>query len=396
MGSLTSSPVNPVLGESSTNTINRPLALQAPTDIDPQLLFIDPQLSSGRTIGTIKNAGNTNAEGSGSGYSIEMNEDWDYEQVLIDDMEIEAGEILSTISGMPSDTSISLQVGEEELQLDPEEMLLEDLGNYPIQEGYEHIHISATEFIGFFSRINIVRNNTAGHLNEQKFEQNAERWIPTGNSPNPPTRFVFCCPNKEWGCTYSSTIMVPLSHHLVSCQISAENPFVQRALNFPCRKDGCIMQFSNYRTRRTHEAEHGWTRCQCDQCTDGKFYETKNKFDYHMRRYHQNKWDSTITCPVPECGREAPSTSRVSYDEHLKRVHKMGLKERVQYKVAPPPKTTQPFGKRACPHQDCGSEDKPRKRARLEAHLRSSRVRGGHDLSAEEATKMVDDMLQQS
>jgi hypothetical protein len=55
-------------------------------------------------------------------------------------------------------------VNEEDL-VNQEEILLEDLDDGPVQDGYDHIHTSAAEFIRFLDQINLmISQHAQGHL----------------------------------------------------------------------------------------------------------------------------------------------------------------------------------------------------------------------------------------
>lgn len=352
--------------------------------INQDLANIDPRLREGLLDLDVKK----------STASSKIDEELENEQVLTDEITMQANQIISAISGISSDAEISLQVGEKDLQVGLEHILLEALEDTPIRDESDPVHASAEDFIRFFAHINVIRNRNAARLTDEKFQEDSVRWVAIGNSREPPTRFLFSCPHREWGCTFSARVLAPFEIHVARCKISEEKPFVQKELRFPCRKAGCSRRFGAQGSRNRHELEHAWVPLQCDRgCTDGKYFQSKESYDNHVNRWHRDMWDTSTTCPVSKCTRTTSFPSRQAYNSHLVETHRLSMEQVAQYKVAT--KQEKPtFGLRACPHQDCSHLDRKRKRLELESHLRS-RVKGGHGLTADEATKMVDDMLQQ-
>lgn len=304
-GLLTNSADYPVLRERSASKINQHLGAQ-------DLAKIDPRLLTGATTGSETSALESDVEKTTS--SIEMDEELDDEQVLSDEITMQANQIISAISGISSDAEISLQVGEVDLQVDLEHMLLEALDCDPARDEHDHVHTSGEDFIRFFAQINVIRNRNAARLTDEKFQEDAMHWVAIGNSRDPPRRFLFCCPHKEWGCTFSARVMEKFDVHVRRCKISEEKPFVPKELKFPCRKAGCSRKFGSKSRRGRHELEHAWVPRQCDRgCTDGKYFQSKESYDAHVNRWHRDMWDTSTTCPVPECPRTASIPSREAY-----------------------------------------------------------------------------------
>ncbi|KFZ23216.1 hypothetical protein V502_02307 [Pseudogymnoascus sp. VKM F-4520 (FW-2644)] len=102
----------------------------------------------------------------------------------------------SIISYTSKDGEVTIQVGEGDLILQAN-MLLEALEDTCIQSQDDRIHVSAEDFILFFAKVNVIRNRNAARMTDKVFEQEEMRWVATGNSRDPPTRFLFCCPQKD-------------------------------------------------------------------------------------------------------------------------------------------------------------------------------------------------------
>jgi hypothetical protein len=101
--------------------------------------------------------------------SIERDDELDDEQVLSDEITTQANHIISAISGISSDPEISLYVGADDLQVDPEHMLLEALNDDPARDDHDHVHTSREDFVHFFAQINVIRNRNAARLTDEKF-----------------------------------------------------------------------------------------------------------------------------------------------------------------------------------------------------------------------------------
>jgi hypothetical protein len=117
-----------------------------------------------------------------------------------------------------------------------------------------------------------------------------------------------------------------------------------------------------------------------------------DSWNTHVLNVHDVQWDATTTCRVPGCRRETAFATKLAYTTHLRSTHKLRAGEMDEYRIASTYRGPA-FGKRRCPHQDCDDSDIQRSRRDLEAHLRSRRE-GGHRLKAEEATKLVDEMME--
>lgn len=130
------------------------------------LAKIDPRLLRGVTTGSEIGASD-DVEKTRS--SIEMDEELDDEQVLTDEIEMQANKIISAISSIASDPEVGLHVGEEDLQVDLEHLLLEALEDDPARDEHDHIHTSGEDFIRFFAQINVIRNRNAARLTDERY-----------------------------------------------------------------------------------------------------------------------------------------------------------------------------------------------------------------------------------
>jgi hypothetical protein len=84
---------------------------------------------------------------------------WGVEQVLSQLDMIQAEHLASIISCTSMDEEITVQVGEEELNLpNLDNMLLEALEDVPIQGQDNRIHVPAEHFFSFFAQVNVIRN----------------------------------------------------------------------------------------------------------------------------------------------------------------------------------------------------------------------------------------------
>jgi hypothetical protein len=188
------------------------------------------------------------------------------------------------------------------------------------------IYANADSFITFFSKINVVNNKTLGAFSQVRFEKEVTASVPTGNSRDEPTRFVFFCPNQDKGCGYYSTSKELRNRLSRLCEPSPETSAPTSTAQFYCREvDGCDAgPFNSRSTRNSHELSHRWVRKQCDLgCTDGAWYESYQAFYRHSKRYHDNTWDKTTMCTFPGCPRKTPWAHLRDYETHLKHIHKV-------------------------------------------------------------------------
>ena len=79
------------------------------------------------------------------------------------------------------------------------------------------------------------------------------------------------------------------------------------------------------------------------------------------------------------------------HEKHLRNVHMLKAEERDQYRIALP-EPRKPFRSSKCPHTDCSKRENMYNRKNLEMHLKSLE-KDGHGLSADEAAKIIDDLL---
>lgn len=156
------------------------------------------------------------------------------------------------------------------------------------------IHANADEFIRHFSSINVTKHTVLWGLSESKFNEKVEQYLPCGNSRDRPTRFVFSCPNRTYGCPYTSSYRLQVGrHHVICTKTSAEVTLASEkpaTRGFKCRKEGCAEEFPSENIRYKHEREHSWTRKQCDLgCTDGAWFDQHVLWQRHKDRYHNNR-----------------------------------------------------------------------------------------------------------
>ena len=250
------------------------------------------------------------------------------------------------------------------------------------------IHSCPEGFIDYFSRINIMRNQIAGRLSEDKFQENVYKWAPTGNSRDTPARFIYRCSNRIWGCEHIGYERKAVEEHSRKCRISQSNPV--KPANIMCRKPNCSKGFRTKSARESHEQAHGFERRQCDLCHDGKWYESVRQWNNHKSTYHSNEWDPGTICGVQDCPRgEVPFKTRSSYQQHLRGTHKLSGPDVAQY-VPVSAHRAFTWGKRVCPFDGCSRETT--KKQHMETHLKGAK-KGGHHLSDEEVARKMEEIM---
>jgi hypothetical protein len=214
-------------------------------------------------------------------------------QALSQEDAITAGNLMAIISSQPVDAEANVQV-------DLEHLLLESLEDLTLDKK-DRIRVSAKEFITFFARINVIRNRNAARLTDKQFQLEATKWAATGNSRDFLTRSLFCCPQKEWGCSFSAKDMGKLEQHVLFCRISENDPKEEgKESLFKCRKAGCRETFRRVTAHNRHEQDHDFAPQQCSRgCTDGKWFTTTGTWKYHVAHAHDDLWDTSTTCAAP-------------------------------------------------------------------------------------------------
>jgi hypothetical protein len=241
------------LGGNSSRGINANITRKQPTAKDSVAIPVDPQI-----LGASSSAASLPS----------TNNDYDEDTSNPDLMVLSAEEqdnAMHLLEVVTSQTDTVDSVTDEEADLD----LLDNLDK-AVQtfDETDPVHSHAEGFIDYFSRINILRNQTAGRISDAAFQENVHKWAPQGNSRDMPTRFIYRCSNQNWGCQYVCYSHQRLEEHILKCSISESNPV--KPANFMCRKPNCDRGFKTKSGRKSHEREHDFESRQCDLCKDGK------------------------------------------------------------------------------------------------------------------------------
>ena len=305
-----------------------------------------------------------------------------------------AAYLLEIVTGTSKD-SVTLMT--ETLETEHADILdtLDDLRlkHLPYTSGDEQhpLYCSAELFIDKFSKINIIRNDSASGVGQKKFDERASTWVATGNSRDAPSRFLFYCPNKFWGCDYNTPNNGRFGEHARKCKISEDNPV--KPSTFKCRKLGCNDMIKSENHRNKHERDHGFVPRQCPKCTDGKWYMKEQDWRSHKDRNHDANWDTNILCQVEECTRKTGFPNRESFKVHLRGTHKMSAADVAKY--VPEKKFRDPvWGKRSCPFPDCpraAPGNEIGRKSEMEAHLKTAQ--GGHKCTPEKIKDLIDQIL---
>lgn len=277
-----------------------------------------------------------------------------------DGLNEEDAECAEHLMGLIIGTSSSESLSSAELALEEDDELLAALEDAerateePVAD--DPIHANADDFIQYFSNINITKHTRVWSFSERKFNEQAKRYVPTGNSRDWPRRFIMSCPNKIYGCTYSTAYGTGLARHHVGCTVTTAAPAPTSPVAvavFKCRKDNCGDEFSTRDGRNSHERAHEWTSKQCDLgCTNGAWFNTPDQWKKHKARYHDDRWDPKTTCTYDGCTRTEPFATSDALCQHIRWVHKLDLAASKEYV---PQKAPLPVWgkKRLCPFTDC-------------------------------------------
>jgi hypothetical protein len=261
------------LGGKSSRGINANITRKNPTTKDPLAIPVDPQILVASSLSLIPTppedsewAPSISATPQLSTYltnndSDEDTSDPDLMPLSVKDHEnaIRLLDIVMTSTGAVDSAT------NEDADVNLLEVL--DEAFQPFDET-DPIHSCPEGFINYFPRINIMRNQIAGHLSEERFQENVYKWAPTGNSRDMPTRFIYRCSNRIWGCEHIGNQRRAVEEHSRKCRISQSNPV--KPANIMCRKPNCSKGFRTTSARDSHERAHDFDRRQCDLCHDGK------------------------------------------------------------------------------------------------------------------------------
>jgi hypothetical protein len=268
--------------------------------------------------------------------------------------------VMTSIDAIDSDLGSN-----KDADIDLLDLLDDDLQRF---DEDDPVHSPPEGFIDYFSRINIVRNQKAGRLSEDKFQERVDKWAPRGNSRDAPTRFIYRCSNRIWGCDYTNGERRAVEEHYRKCKISQSNPM--KPANIMCRKPNCEKGFRTEAARKSHEHAHDFERRQCDNCNDGKWYATPRQWNRHKSTYHNTEWDPATICGVDGCARgDVPFKTRTSYQMHLRDTHKLSGQDVARY-VPVSAARAFTWGKRKCSFDDCSRETT--RKQYMEAHLKKN------------------------
>jgi hypothetical protein len=374
-----------ILGTASSSKANAIITRKDVDDfpIDPQLLIYSERTTEMTSV----------VAKSGPPISTkEMTSEYDIGKSVVHLSEEESENavyLLEIVTGT-SDDSESLMAETPETEYADLLGSLENL--HPTSGDDSHpFHCSPELFITNFSKINVIRNDTAGDLGQEKFEESAGTWVATGNSRDVPSRLLFYCPNEVWGCDYNTPKNLRIGEHTRRCKISREN--LVKPSTFKCRK-GCNNTFKDEGTRNKHERDHDFKPRQCQLgCTDGVWYKKEQDWRSHKSRKHDADWDTSMLCQIPECTRTTGFAHRELYQAHLRDVHRLSGKDAAKY--IPEKKNKDPvWGKRSCPFPDCVRAAPGReigRKSEMEAHLKTAR--GGHQCTPEQINDLIQQIL---
>ncbi len=276
----------------------------------------------------------------------------------------------------------------EGLSLASEEAIFNAAMDGQTQSTSSSLNLRSIDFIDYFAKLNIVRNEKTASLRSQptKFAEAQERH--EGNGKDSMTLYQFRCKNSAYGCDFVSCLSVSARHHKIFCQITEQFPLeVKRP--YACQQ--CSKRFSRKDNLVEHvKAEHsGWQPQQCTRkgqqgCNEDAIFQTKAALHTHTKKVHYANFDrdtyQPTKCMVLDCTNDKLYEKRDSLISHVKRVHKLTHAQALQYV----PKQKK-WEHRKCPLDDCSAKRIFRGPIKLRAHFNTSTHKGrGATITEEE------------
>lgn len=208
------------------------------------------------------------------------------------------------------------------------------------------------DFINWFAAINVFKLSASFKQNDP---DEAAKYVPTGNSRDPPTPFSFYCGIGQ--CEYKTWKYAALEVHQISC-----NGGKSVEKHFSCNQHDIPHQFLTEESLRTHvQKYHNWKPRPCNRCPDAPdvLYYDINEWKRHQMKAHDD-FEESIYCPLrhqQDCNNTETLYENFStIRQHLINVHKQSSEQiRVflpaKERVAP---QKQDFD---CPIEDCGHKN---------------------------------------
>lgn len=191
-----------------------------------------------------------------------------------------------------------------------------------------HNDLSATDFVGLYSTINVSTNTnfakTWNKLKEQNkdYDGSIEPVMSLGNSRDLPMPFVHHCKAVE-GCTFETIVHGHLlTHETVCTDEKVEKLKVMASLDTKFECTYCHQRFKTRRQLRYHVDEaHLWVpkRCDGEVCDSTEVFENSMKFNPHKTKQHTVRFSTR--CLFPRCTSSSAYNSQQGYSAHLSRNH---------------------------------------------------------------------------
>ena len=276
----------------------------------------------------------------GSEDSVPQNKVADVDDSLIDPQLLNEGRRLGQILVGCEDAEVSE---------DMETMVMNQLQEDP-KVVSDLITATPGEFIRYFSKINITRNQS---LASGQFL--ASRHLYSGNSREELTFFEEPCVNITFGCPKRYANRTIRRKHEVVCKITSHEAFVHlnQQREFKCDREGCSSAFGAKKNLMAHiRSGHDW---QPRHCTEAGCDSSVLFTSYSLYNKHREKHTAYVPtkCTVPDCTSTITFQRQANYSRHLACSHRLSVEERTPYirkRVA-----TQVFVPHKCPVAGCKS-----------------------------------------
>lgn len=258
------------------------------------------------------------------------------------------------------------------------------------------LHLSALEFMSYFSKINVFRR-ASGAADD----------LPSGNSRDAPCPWQVPCKNAALGCRYQNASTTLLKSHEITCRGVPATP---QGKNGKPRVEcpSCFKTFSTNTSLKRHMFTHKpeeWVpkpcNCLSEDCDPNYLYPTAKEFNHHLgvkkNQAQKQRWKPQ-SCPIPDCPNLSVWKLETSLRSHLRNKHQISgeatlawlpVAEKDDNSHSPRNHALQYQTPRSCPlEEDCPIRGRKRT-FKLVSGLRKHLTSNHHGLSLKDANSLL-------
>ncbi|SMR55280.1 unnamed protein product [Zymoseptoria tritici ST99CH_1E4] len=214
--------------------------------------------------------------------------------------------------------------------------------------------LTGNAFVDKFAAINVYRLKRSFDSNDPNI---VAKYIPTGNSREPPTAYLYYCSK----CPYGSRWQNVVESHEVTCGGDDHNDedasLVKTTSTFDCHYADCGKPYTKVTSLQSHISTiHEFKPKTCVRCPESSsvIYHTHLELQKHTKNAHDGLEQPTVCPQSAECGKTEAYTNKTAFKLHMRSVHKK-TPQQIE-KLVPRKKTVRSSKKKAAMMSD-GEED---------------------------------------